>query len=353
MDDGAQRVESYFERARFREETGSGGTATSSGSATVVTHAQTPKKKQMMKRLRRTLSKKRQTADTQVGGSSGSGSAAVSPTPKKQRVVVPPEVPQDTRNSIEDMEIRQLEVKREVSKVQGVSLDKNKRELQRLARNSVEYYFRDKQVEASDALIDKVGALLTESGVAQIIETFQPDRLAAKAGDLGLRPGFAIDVCENKPYGPHGGESLDLSKNSDVKELFEMIAFERPMIVTRSPPCTAFSQFQNVSWNPEWEKWQATKLLHVAMDVYEEQIRAGRYFLHEHPLGAPSWLDPRVTALQKSNSVFHCVITNVLFPSEGRNEGRFERCQQVCAQTNQADDEFEGTGSSSGQEMFK
>ena len=39
MDEGAQRVERYFERAR------SGGTATSSGSATVVTHAQTPKRK--------------------------------------------------------------------------------------------------------------------------------------------------------------------------------------------------------------------------------------------------------------------------------------------------------------------
>ena len=55
---------------------------------------------------------------------------------------------------------------------------------------------------------------------------------------------------------------------------------------------------------PEWEKWQATKLLHVAMDVYEEQSRAGRYFLHEHPFGPSSWLDPRVTALQKRNGVF-------------------------------------------------
>ena len=69
------------------------------------------------------------------------------------------------------------------------------------------------------------------------------------------------------------GECWDVSKKSDVKELFEMIAFEQPMIVAGSPLCTAFSQFQNVSWCPEWEKWQATKLLHVAMDVYEEQIR--------------------------------------------------------------------------------
>ena len=57
-----------------------------------------------------------------------------------------------------------------------------------MARNSFEYYFREKQVEASDALIDEVGALLTESGGAQIIETFPPHRFAAKAGDLGLRP---------------------------------------------------------------------------------------------------------------------------------------------------------------------
>ena len=46
------------------------------------------------------------------------------------------------------------------------------------------------------------------------------------------------------------------------------------------------------------------KLLHVAVDVYEEQIRAGRYFLHERPLGASSWLDPRMTALQKTKGVF-------------------------------------------------
>ena len=80
-----------------------------------------------------------------------------------QRIVVPPEVPQDTRRCIEDMEISQLEMKIEVREVQGVSLDADKRELQRLARDSADYYFRDKQVEANDAMIDEVGALLTES----------------------------------------------------------------------------------------------------------------------------------------------------------------------------------------------
>ena len=132
-------------------------------------------------------------------------------------------------------------------------------------------------------MIDEVGALLTESGGAQIIETVALDRFAAKAGDLRLRPGFAMNLCENKPYGPHEGECWGLRKNSDVKELFEMFAFERPMIVAGSPPCPAFSQFQSVTWCPEWEKRQVTKLLHVAMDVYEEQIRRGRYFCMNIP----------------------------------------------------------------------
>ena len=46
------------------------------------------------------------------------------------------------------------------------------------------------------------------------------------------------------------------------------------------------------------------KLLHVAVDVYEEQVRAGRYFQHAHPVGPSSWWDPRMTALQKTTGVF-------------------------------------------------
>ena len=74
--------------------------------------------------------------------------------------------------------------------MQGVSLDADKRELQRLARDTAEYYFKDKQVEVSDALIDEVGSLLMESGGVQIIEICSTSRFATKAGDLGLRRDF-------------------------------------------------------------------------------------------------------------------------------------------------------------------
>ena len=82
---------------------------------------------------------------------------------------------------------------------------------------------------------------MTESGGAQIIEICSTARVAAKAGDLGLRPGFAVDLCGNKPCGPQEGESWNLSKASDVKELFEMIAFERPVIVTITLLYSVFS----------------------------------------------------------------------------------------------------------------
>ena len=62
---------------------------------------------------------------------------------------------------------------------------------------------------------------------------------------------------------------------------------------------------------------------------------------------------PSCDRIAKEERCFYRVVTNVLLPSEGRNEGRFERCQQVCVQTNEVDGEFEGTDSSFGQEMFK
>ena len=125
MDEGAQRVESYFGRARVREQTGSGGTATSSGSGTVVTHAQTPKRKADDETVETDeRSKKRQTERSHPCRRCMSGDLAVqeamdtvSAPRQQQRVVVPPEVPQDTRTSIiEDMEISQLKVKREIKR---------------------------------------------------------------------------------------------------------------------------------------------------------------------------------------------------------------------------------------------
>ena len=194
-------------RARVREETASGGAATSSGFGTDTTDSQTAKRKgddktnEMNKR-----SKKRQTTGvvgTLVRRCMSEDLAVqedmdtVSETRRQNKKLWYHQKYRKTREGAS--RTWRLEIKKEVREVQGVSLDADKRELQRLARDSADYNFKNKQVEASDALIDEVGALLTKRGGAQIIETVALDRFAAKAGDLRLRPGFAIDLCENKP----------------------------------------------------------------------------------------------------------------------------------------------------------
>ena len=123
MDDGAQRVESSFDRARVREETGPGGAVLSSGSASIVTDAQTVKRKAEDTDETDARTKKIQTAVTPVPEDASRRiwqlreprTQCHSSKQTDQRVVVPPEVPQDKRSSIEDMDIGQLRVKDERS----------------------------------------------------------------------------------------------------------------------------------------------------------------------------------------------------------------------------------------------
>ena len=89
MDAGAQRVESHFDRTRVREETSPKGAVLSSGSATVVTDAQTVRRKAEETVETDERSKKKQTAVTpvpqvHVEGSSGPGATNTVSAPRGQ-----------------------------------------------------------------------------------------------------------------------------------------------------------------------------------------------------------------------------------------------------------------------------
>eukprot|EP00972_Heterocapsa_arctica_P042704 6296306-Heterocapsa_arctica.AAC.1 len=43
--------------------------------------------------------------------------------------------------------------------------------------------------------------------------------------------------------------------------------------------------------------------LHFCIELYNIQLKAGRYFLHEHPATATSWSDPEVNKLMQKASV--------------------------------------------------
>ena len=43
--------------------------------------------------------------------------------------------------------------------------------------------------------------------------------------------------------------------------------------------------------------------LNVACSLYEEQVKAGRFFIHEHPALATSWEEPAVKCVKKLANV--------------------------------------------------
>ena len=82
-----------------------------------------------------------------------------------------------------------------------------------------------------------------------------------------------------------------------------------PFLVIGSPPCTMFSSLQNLSKNRrcevEFKKAMRIAKEHVkfCLGIYKIQMKAGRYFLHEHPNSASSWSMPEVVEMMAHEDV--------------------------------------------------
>ncbi len=81
------------------------------------------------------------------------------------------------------------------------------------------------------------------------------------------------------------------------------VQLEKPKLLIGSPMCTAFSQLQALSkdkGNIERKKLllvRAIKHIRFCVSLYWEQIKNGRYSLHEHPASANSWKLPEIIQL--------------------------------------------------------
>ena len=171
---------------------------------------------------------------------------------------------------------------------------------------SVQAMFTGYGLEASETEIADIASLSCDMAAVDIAEVYSPQRFTAEAERFKLRSGFAIDLCEQKP----SGEYWDMTKPEDVKLAWELLKKDEPLLLTGSPPCHMFSQLQNISWSkiaPEIRKKrmdEALHHLHTSVDLYEEQYRQGRYFLHEAPWSATSWKDPKVVELASKPGVY-------------------------------------------------
>ena len=109
---------------------------------------------------------------------------------------------------------------------------------------------------------------------------------------MGLECGFSFDITVPDA----DGSIWDFSKKSCQQRAWRRLKDQRPYMLVGSPPCTAFSILQNLNAiTPEGKarveeaRKRATINLQCCADMYREQMRGGRYFVHEHPELATSW----------------------------------------------------------------
>ena len=135
-----------------------------------------------------------------------------------------------------------------------------------------------------------------------IAEAYSPPRITAEGRKMGLKCGFSFDakVLDKDGY------VWDFTKRSCRRKAWKRLKDECPHMLVGSPPCTAFSIIQNLNartpegrWKVENAKRPATIHLEFCAAMYLEQIRAGRYFVHEHPDTATSWQVPCIENLTR------------------------------------------------------
>ena len=129
---------------------------------------------------------------------------------------------------------------------------------------------------------------------AVVSEIYSPPRVTAAAKllpELKIIPGFALDLTTTDSDGRH----WDFDDKTMRDRALQRVREERPLLLVGSPMCTAFSTWQRVNnafRDPvvvAGEMARARKHLEFCVELYREQIRGGRYFLHEHPAYASSW----------------------------------------------------------------
>ena len=103
--------------------------------------------------------------------------------------------------------------------------------------------------------------------------------------ELKLIPGFALDLTTPDGDGLPWDFDMKVMRDRAMQKLKD----EKPMLLIGSPMCTAFSTWQRINncirypFTVAAEKKRAIMHLEFCMDLYREQLKHGRYFVHEHP----------------------------------------------------------------------
>ena len=132
-----------------------------------------------------------------------------------------------------------------------------------------------------------------------VMEVCSLPRVTEVARAEGLRGGYSIDISASeglfhRQYG--------LLKEADRAAVRRLVRKETPKFLIGSPPCTMFSTLVQLRRDKGSEKSQqqlddAIVILEFLVELYQLQVTGDRYFIHEHPAHAYSWLNPKVQKL--------------------------------------------------------
>ena len=137
-----------------------------------------------------------------------------------------------------------------------------------------------------------------------ITEVYSPVRVNRVAAKFGLCAGSSMDLTTG----------WDFSKESDIRKAWKVVKETRPFIIIGSPPCTLFSNLQELnkhvhrhdeSWMRAFEERRREAVMHLQFCalLYNYQLRHGYHFLHEHPWSAKSWMIPEIQELLNKPNV--------------------------------------------------
>ena len=135
--------------------------------------------------------------------------------------------------------------------------------------------------------------LTSSKSAFDVCEVFSPPRVVEAAKSMrNIRGGWSMDLSVECPV---TRRAWDFWLESDRKLARALVLKDRPGLLILSPPCTLFSQLQNL--HPQGlpaerdpKAWaEAIAFVDFAMELAEVQRVAGRSFVFEHPQSATSW----------------------------------------------------------------
>ena len=164
-----------------------------------------------------------------------------------------------------------------------------------------------------------------QKGIRAVVsEIYSPPRVTAATKllpELKIIPGFALDLTTADA----DGKLWDFDSKIMRDRAMQKVKDERPMLLVGSPMCTAFSTWQRINDKIRdpvvvaGEKKRAIQHLEFCVELYKEQMRHGRYFIHEHPAYATSWQEASIENLLKERGVERATCDQCQYGSTAEN----------------------------------